>query len=102
MNNQQDESTSIWNINFRFLYSVFIMAVGYGYWLMSSREWFFFYVLAIGCAIAGTAYFLVTLKLLFQRIRMDSKAEAFRTKGTTAKGDKLPGPEDLRKRGLLR
>ncbi|MCP4184884.1 MAG: hypothetical protein GY761_16455 [Hyphomicrobiales bacterium] len=102
MDNQTSESTSIWNINLRFLYSGFIMALGYGYWLLSSKEWYAFGILAVMCGIAGVAYFIQTIFLLRSRIRNDSKVKQYTKQGERPKGDKPPGREDLDKKDMLR
>ncbi len=101
MDNQLSESTSIWNINLRFLYSAFVLALAYGYWLISSKEWYFFGVLAILCVIAGAACFIHTIVLLVRRIRNDNRVEQYARQGERPRGDKLPDREELDDKDML-
>ena len=91
---------TIWRINGRFLYAIFLYSVAYGYWSITSRYFYFFGVLAVFAALAATAYLLRTFWEIFVIILNSRIVGAYGDLGEAPKGDNMASNDAERRAGM--
>ncbi|MEM7522454.1 MAG: hypothetical protein AAF360_01580 [Pseudomonadota bacterium] len=89
-------------INLQILHGLLILAVGWGFSLISSKEWWMFGVLAWVCAIAGGVALTKTIYEIWKLIAQDRELAAFERDGRAPRDDKLADRARQRDGGLIR
>ncbi len=93
---------SVFRINMRFVFAGGVALLGWGFWALASKEWYFFWVLAY-LAWAGAAIMAwQALNALRELIARDREMRALEAEGGKSQGDSLADTNRLRDGGVIR
>lgn len=93
---------SILRINVQFLYAGLVALIGFGFWAITSKEWYFFGVLAYLSWAAAVILALKAFGELWGLIKRDTQMRDLGDGARTSRDDKLASTDRLRDGGVIR
>jgi len=91
---------AVWDINLRFVYVGFLYLVAWGYWSITSKEWWGFGVCAIAAGFVATVYLIKTLILVIEHLWQVWRLRAYGDQGEAPKGDTLAQRDRIHQSGM--
>lgn len=90
---------TIWQINLRFVFALFLYGLAWLYW-PTNLQWWFFKVLAVMVIIAATIEVIINLFRIWNHFWNNRDVAKYSEQGETAKGDQLATYDAERRAGM--